>query len=117
MKQYYDDYDYDDGPTLDDEAKSHGYADYSDYREEYYQGHTSGELGEPSYHDPSLDEKEPDSEDYYEVKTDNDDDIDDYDIGGPTLDDEAKSHGYADYSDYCEEYWEGHTGGELGDPF
>ena len=52
MKQYYDidDYDYDDGPTLDDEAKSHGYADYADYadyREEYYQGHTGGELGDP----------------------------------------------------------------------
>ena len=42
MKQYYDD-----GPTLDDEAKSHGYADYADYRDEYYQGHTGGELGEP----------------------------------------------------------------------
>ena len=114
MKQYYDDYDY--GPTLDDEAKSHGYADYADYRDEYYQGHTGGELGEPSYYDPSLDEKEPDSEDY-EVKTDNNDEDDcDYD-DGPTLDDEAKSHGYADYADYSDEYYQGHTGGELGEPF
>jgi hypothetical protein len=32
------------------------------------------------------------------------------------LDDEARYHGYADYSDYVSEYWEGHTGLEMGEP-
>lgn len=42
---------------------------------------------------------------------------DDYDEPiGPTADEEAQSLGYADYNDYCDEYWEGHTGGELGEP-
>ena len=30
---------------------------------------------------------------------------------GPTLDEEAQSYGYSDYNDYCDEYFEGHTGG------
>ena len=39
---------------------------------------------------------------------------DDYD-SGPTLDEKAQAHGYADYQDYCDEYWQGH-GDELGEP-
>ena len=35
---------------------------------------------------------------------------------GPTADEEAQSLGYANYNDYCDEYYEGHTGGELGEP-
>ena len=43
-------------PSLDDIAKQHGYADYSDYCDEYFEGHTGGELGEPSYWDPDIDD-------------------------------------------------------------
>ena len=47
----------------------------------------------------------------------NSDAVDDYDLPmGPTADEEAQSHGYANYNDYCDEYMEGHTGGELGEP-
>ena len=51
---YNDDYEPPIGPTADEEAQSHGYANYNDYCDEYMEGHTGGELGEPSY--PDIDD-------------------------------------------------------------
>ena len=50
--------DYEPGPSLDDIAKQHGYADYSGYCDEYYEGHTGCELGEPAVWEPDLDDFE-----------------------------------------------------------
>jgi len=51
---YNDDYEPPMGPTADEEAQSHGYANYNDYCDEYMEGHTGGELGEPCY--PDIDD-------------------------------------------------------------
>ena len=55
------------GPTADEVAQSHGYESYQDYCDEYMQGHTGGEMGEPSY--PEIDDYETSSDDSCDVRT------------------------------------------------
>ncbi len=63
----FDDYEPPTGPTADEEAQSLGYADYNDYCDEYMQGHTGGELGEPCY--PEIDDFNNDCDESSEIRT------------------------------------------------
>ena len=88
------DYDYEPDISADELARQNGYSDYSDYCDEYYEGHTGGELGEPAVWEPDLDDFE--SDDDCDYKTE------DYCEGFA----DGYSEGYEDGWDDCTEYFE-----------
>ena len=91
--------DYEPELSLDEIARQHGYSDYADYCDEYYEGHTGSEMGEPAVWEPDLDDLEDDvdeykSEDYCEGFADG------YSEGH----DEGYDEGYVDGWEECDSY-------------
>ena len=86
------------GPSLDEIAQEHGYADYRDYSDEYYEGHTGCELGEPAVWEPDLNDIDVDSDPDYKS--------DEYCEGFSDGYSEGYDDGYSDGWDDCTDYFE-----------